>query len=171
LSRIVLSSLAFLMVSMFFACSSGEGDAERAGQVGAMSLAGAEGAVCGMVVSEQPAPRAQVVHRDGTHLYLCGIADLLLHLEARSPHGEPVEIYVEVMEPDEDPREILFAEHEWVRAENATSRIGDERPRLIMGEPVMVYRDRPTAERAVAHGPTTILDFDELRAWWRNRQL
>jgi nitrous oxide reductase accessory protein NosL len=120
-----------------------------------------------MVVSDQPAPRAQVLHRDGTRLYLCGIGDLLAHLEARSPHGAPVDIYVEAMEAHEDPQDIHLGPHEWIRAEDALYRIGDERPRLIMGRPVMVYRDRMTAQSAVSHGPTKILDFDEIRAWWR----
>jgi len=123
-----------------------------------------------MIVSEQPAPRAQVLHRDGTRLYLCGVADLMLHLAAPSPHGQPVEIYVEAMEADEDPRAARFGEHEWVRAGDAVYRVGDERPPLIMGEPVMVYRDRETAESAISHGPTTLLNFDQLQARWRHER-
>jgi nitrous oxide reductase accessory protein NosL len=163
----LISLTAYLLVG----CPSDEGESGPATTRGAQSLAGSEGAVCGMVVSEQPAPRAQVVHRDGTRLFLCGIGDLLVHLEARSPHGAPVEIYVEAMEVDDDPRDVHLGVHEWVRAEGAAFRIGDERPPLIMGEPIMVYRDRSTAESAVSHGPTEILDFDELRSWWRNREL
>lgn len=159
--------LALLLAALLSGCPSSEQRADDTHNVGPASLDGAEGAVCGMVVSEQPAPRAQVLHRDGTRLHLCGIADLMLHLQARSPHGAPLEIYVEAMEVDDDPREIQRVEHDWIRAEDAVYRIGDERPGLIMGEPVMVYRDRATAERAVAHGPTEILDFDQLRAWWR----
>jgi nitrous oxide reductase accessory protein NosL len=150
-------------------CPAEQDPGDRVRSEGAVSLAGAEGAVCGMVVSEQPAPRAQVLHRDGTRLFLCGIADLLIHLDARSPHGAPLEIYVEAMQADEDPREIRLGEHEWIRAEDALYRIGDERPPLIMGAPVMVYRDRATAKSAIAHGPTEILDFAQLQAWWRNR--
>jgi nitrous oxide reductase accessory protein NosL len=122
-----------------------------------------------MVVSEQPAPRAQVLHRDGTRQFLCGISDLLVHLEAPSPHGAPVEIFVEAMEADEDPAQIELREHAWIRAEDALYRLGDERPPFIMGTPVMVYRDRATAARAISHGPTRVLDFRELRDWWRDR--
>jgi nitrous oxide reductase accessory protein NosL len=161
---------AFLGAFVLAGCPSGDTESDLERSKGPLSLANTEGAVCGMVVSEQPAPRAQVVHRDGTRLYLCGIADLLVHLEAPSPHGIPADIYVELMEADEDPREISFAEHEWIRAERALYRIGDERPRLIMGVPIMVYRDRPTAEAAIAHGPTEILDWGELQAWWRRPQ-
>ncbi|MAG32271.1 MAG: hypothetical protein CL908_15415 [Deltaproteobacteria bacterium] len=159
-----------LSIGMLSGCTAGDVDSDPAPGEIAEALSGAEGAVCGMVVSEQPAPRAQVVHRDGTRLFLCGMADLLVHLEARSPHGAPVDIYVEAMEVHEDPREIHRGEHDWIRAESAVYRIGDERPQLVMGEPVMVYRDRRTAESAVAHGPTEILSFDELRVWWRRRQ-
>ena len=162
--------ILLLGAMLLVACPSDEGEPASRNGEGAQSLAGAEGAVCGMVLSSQPAPRAQVVHRDGTRLYLCGISDLLVHLEAPSPHGAPVEIYVEAMEPDEDPREIQMGEHEWIRAEDAVYRVGDERPRLIMGEPVMVYRDRSTAQQAISHGPTEILDLGELRARWRSRQ-
>ena len=162
--------LLFLTAVVLAGCPSGERESDAARSEGARSLAGTEGAVCGMVVSEQPAPRAQVLHRDGTRLFLCGIADLLMHLDAPSPHGAPVEIYVEAMGADEDPREIHYGEHEWIPAEKAIYRIGDERPQLIMGEPVMTYRDRPTAAGAIAHGPIEILDFSELRAWWRDRQ-
>lgn len=170
MSRRYLLVFSFMVLLMMTgACSTSEHETDSAQRSGTQSLAGAEGAVCGMVVSEQPAPRAQVVHRDGTRLHLCGIVDLLVHLDARSPHGEPTEIYVEAMEVDEDPREVSFGEHDWIRAESAIYRIGDERPQLIMGEPVMVYRDRASAESAVAHGPTTILDFDGLRAWSRQR--
>lgn len=147
-------------------CSSDERTRSVAPTGPVESLEGAEGAVCGMVVSEQPAPRAQVVHRDGTRQFLCGIADLLIHLDAPSPHGAPLAVYVEAMEVDEDPREVHLGPHAWIRAETAAFRIGDERPPLIMGEPVMVYRDRATAAAAVSHGPTQILDFEELRAWW-----
>jgi len=169
-SVIARSAFASLIALLLVGCSSDEVGTGPAASQGARSLGGTEGAVCGMVVSEQPAPRAQVVHRDGTRLFLCGIGDLLVHLEARSPHGAPIEIYAEAMEIDEDPREVDFSEHEWIRAEDATYRIGDERPHLIMGEPVMVYRDRLTAESALSHGPTRILDFGELQDWWRSRQ-
>jgi nitrous oxide reductase accessory protein NosL len=122
-----------------------------------------------MVVSEQPAPRAQVLHRDGTRLFFCGISDLLVHLQAPSPHGAPVEIFVEVMEVDEDPREIHIGEHDWIRAEEAVYRVGDLRPPFIMGVPVMVYRDAASADRAISHGPTRQLDFEQLQTWWRSR--
>jgi nitrous oxide reductase accessory protein NosL len=168
-ARLRRAIVALLGAVALVGCPADEDKADRVGSSGAHKLAGAEGAVCGMVVSEQPAPRAQVVHRDGTRLYLCGIADLLLHLDAHSPHGASVEIYVEAMEVDEDPRDVHLGEHEWVRAEGAIYRIGDERPGLIMGTPVMVYRDRSIAENAIAHGPTKILGFEELQAWWRRQ--
>jgi len=163
----LLLGVALGLVLLVTACPSNEGTDDRADAAEPQSVRGTEGAVCGMIVSEQPAPRAQVVHRDGTRLFLCGIGDLLAHLEAPSPHGRPVAIWVEAMEPDEDPREIHLGEHEWIRAEDAVYRIGDERPPIIMGEPVMTYRDRATAEQAISHGPTRLLDFEALRAWWR----
>lgn len=165
----LLAAVAVAGFLGFAGCQADEAESDSTRSAAAQSLAGVEGAVCGMIVSEQPAPRAQVVHRDGSRRHLCGIADLLFYLEAPSPHGAPIEIYVEAMEIDEDPRDLHFGAHEWIRAEAAVYRIGDERPQLIMGDPVMVYRDRPTAEGAIAHGPVEILDFSELRSRWRNR--
>jgi len=157
------------MAIVLAACAEETNDLDHVLRGHPQSMLGTEGAVCSMVVSEQPAPRAQVLHRDGTRLFLCGIADLLIHLDSPSPHGMPVEIYVEAMEIDEDPREISRGEHEWIRAESAIYRIGDERPPIIMGAPVMVYRDREEAGEAISHGPTVILEFEELQHWWRDR--
>ena len=75
-------------------------------EAGSVSLAPVEiadqaGAVCGMLVRDQSAPRAQVIHADGERSFLCSIGDLLVYLDAPSPHGDPLEVLVEVMEPDE----------------------------------------------------------------------
>jgi nitrous oxide reductase accessory protein NosL len=158
-----------LAIALSMGCPAGDNGEAPVRSDAPQSLAGSEGAVCGMVVSEQPAPRAQVEHRDGTRAFFCGITDLLVHLDVPSPHGAPIAIFVEVMEADEDPREIQLHEHDWVRAEGAVYRLGDDRPRLIMGQPVMTYRDQATAERALAHGPTQVLDWNELRFWWQEQ--
>lgn len=163
----LIAVIALMALVVLAGCWSDEDEAQRATNSGAGSIADAEGAVCGMVIKDQPAPRAQVVHRDGTRLFLCGIADLMVHLEAPSPHGSPVAIFVEAMEAHEDPREIHLGDHEWIHAQDAIFRIGDQRPAMIMGRPAMVYRDRSTAEKALQHGPVEILDFEEFQAWWR----
>lgn len=124
-----------------------------------------EGAVCGMIVRDQSAPRAQVLHRDGTRSFLCSIGDLLAYLQAPSPHGAPSSIMVEVMDPSEAPMESHVERHPWIDAVDAIYVVGIPR-RGIMGAPVLVYRD-PQSAAVVIEGTTgTALGFDELEQWW-----
>ena len=44
---------------------------------------------CGMVIREQPAPRGQLLRRDGTREFLCSIDDLVQYLDVPSPLGKP----------------------------------------------------------------------------------
>jgi nitrous oxide reductase accessory protein NosL len=126
-------------------------------------LADQEGAVCGMLVRNQSAPRGQVVHRDGTTLFLCSIGDLLVHLSAPSPHGRAVEVFVEVMEPFEEPG---AEPHPWLPASEVVFVIGIERSN-IMGESVLVYRSRDVAAEVIEQNPGAVaLDFDALQLWW-----
>jgi thiamine biosynthesis lipoprotein len=121
-----------------------------------------------MLVRGQSAPRAQVIHRDGEHAFICSIGDLLAYLEVPSPHGAPEQVFVEIMEPTEDPLESHTAPHPWIPAEEAVYLVGIAR-RGIMGPPVLVYRTRADAEQVAAGSSATILDFDGLREWWRHR--
>ncbi len=127
------------------------------------------GAVCGMLVSEQTAPRAQVVHRDGEHAFLCSLGDLLVHLDAPSPHGAARSVFVEVMRPDQDPQLAHTGEHSWQRAEDAVYVVGVERSG-VMGPPVLAYASAEAA-RAVArrHDGARVVDFTGLATWWRAR--
>lgn len=132
-------------------------------------IADQEGAVCGMVVRDQSAPRAQVVHRDGTRAFLCSIGDLLAYLQVPSPHGAAEAVLVEVMAADEDPLEAHTGPHPWLPAAQAVFLVGIER-RGIMGEPVLVYRDLETAARVARGTSAQALDFAALRSWWMERE-
>lgn len=134
-----------------------------------VSIDDQEGAVCGMLVRDQSAPRAQVVHRDGERAFLCSVADMMVHLGAPSPHGSAQAVFIEVMKPGEDPLASHTGEHPWVPAEEATYVVGVER-HGIMGEPVLAY-ESVGAARAVAadHPGARVLTFDELVTWWRSR--
>ena len=120
-------------------------------------------AACGMIVREQPAPRGQVIHRDGTRAFLCSIDDMLTYLAAPSPHGAAVATYVEALAPGADPAERATAARPWVEAERAGYVVGVERER-IMGVPVMVYASRAGAERAAATTGGRAVAWSELRA-------
>jgi nitrous oxide reductase accessory protein NosL len=127
-----------------------------------------EGAVCGMLVRDQSAPRAQVIHPDGERSFLCSIGDLLAYLEVPSPSGEPLEVLVEVMEPEEDPLVSHPDPHPWMSAGEAAFVLGIHR-RGIMGEPVLVYIDVETAEQVTAGTSARVVDFAELQRWWATR--
>lgn len=150
------------------ACSNDRG-ADRSSDLAPVEITDQEGAVCGMLVRDQSAPRAQVVHRDGERSFVCSIGDLMAYLEAPSPHGAPSTVLVEVMEPDEDPAASHPGAHAWVPAEEGVYVVGIERQQ-IMGAPVLVYRDRASAERVIAGSAAQALEYGELRRWWRAQQ-
>lgn len=128
-----------------------------------------EGAVCGMLLAEQTAPRGQVVHRDGERAFLCSISDLLAYLDAPSPHGKAVKVLVEVMDASQDPSVAHKGPHPWLDAGEAVYVVGIERSG-VMGEPVLIYHDAAAAEAVTAGTSARILDFDALRARWAERQ-
>lgn len=124
-----------------------------------------EGAVCGMIVRDQSAPRAQVLHRDGTRSFVCSIGDLLAYLQAPSPHGAPSSIMVEVMDPSEAPMESHTEPHPWIEAADAIYVVGIPR-RGIMGQPVLVYGDAASAAIVLNGTSGEALSFAELERWW-----
>jgi nitrous oxide reductase accessory protein NosL len=157
-------------VSCAFVLACAENDSTREMlDLAPIPIADQEGAVCGMLVREQSAPRSQVVHRDGDRSFLCSIGDMLAYLAAPSPHGAPARVLVEVLEPTQDPAESHTGTHPWIAAEDGIYVVGIERPR-IMGAPVLIYRDRAAAEQVIAGTSAEILNWDELSAWWAAQQ-
>jgi copper chaperone NosL len=124
----------------------------------------AECAACGMVVREQPAPRGQVVHRDGTRAFLCSLGDLAQYLRSPSPHGDVTDVFVEVLTPSSDPAQKDTSEQPWVRAADAVYVVGVAREG-VMGRPVLAYRSRADAQKALAHAGGEIRGFDEMKRW------
>ncbi len=137
---------------------------------GPIALSDQQDEVCGMLVREQSAPRSQVIHSDGSRFFFCSIGDMLVYLGAPSPHGRPNAIFVEVMEPQEDPSQPHTGMHPWLPAEDAVYVVGIERP-SIMGEPVLTYAARSDAEHVIArHAGAQVLDVAGLREWWDARE-
>jgi nitrous oxide reductase accessory protein NosL len=162
------SPAALAAIALLSCGAPDEGDETRHHQ--AVALADQEDEVCGMLVREQSAPRSQVVHRDGSRFFFCSLGDMLVHLGAPSPHGRAESVFVEVMEPAEDPMQSHTGEHPWVPAADAVYVVGVER-QGIMGEPVLAYLSLSEAERAMQeHGGGRTLDMTELRDWWQARQ-
>ena len=160
------SVLIPLMCSLLLACSAPDDEDGSRGHE-PQELVGQECAVCGMTAALQSAPRAQVIHRDGTELFFCSIGDLLVHRFAPSPHGKVVAIFVESMEASEEPGLPHVEPHPWITAGEATFVVGIERPG-IMGKPVLVYRDGAEANSIVrAHPGSQTLDLAGLENWWQ----
>ena len=136
-------------------------DTEQA-EATAAPIGHAECAACGMTVGHQPAPRAQVVHSDGTREYLCSISDLIHYATVPSPHGRITATFVEVMEADADPQELATDERPWRAAEQTNYVIGVQRPR-IMGPPVLTYEDAETAGAAAQAHEGTAVSWSELQ--------
>ena len=105
-----------------------------------------ECAACGMVVREQPAPRGQVVHRDGQREYLCSLGDMLQYLRTPSSHGAAEQVFVELLDPATDPERTSTAPRPWAPAGGVHFVVGVARPG-IMGKPVLTYA---TADEATA---------------------
>ena len=169
LASVVPLVSAALVALAVIGCGSSD-DAQREQSREAVTLADQEDAVCGMLVRAQSAPRGQVVHRDGSRLFFCSLGDLLVHLDAPSPHGRVEATFVEVMEVSEDPAQSHPGVHDWVRAADAVYVVGVDRPG-IMGEPVLAYSNESDAERAMLiHGGVQALDLTGLRYWWQDQQ-
>jgi len=109
----------------------------------------AECASCGMTLRFQPAPRGQLLHRDGTRAYFCSLGDLVQYAAAPSPHGKPKAIWVELMDDKADPTEMKTDARPWALADDASFVLGVPR-RGVMGPPVLSYADKASAERATA---------------------
>lgn len=105
--------------------------------------------LCGMTIRAQPAPRAQVVHRDGTRVLLCSISELRDYLKVPSPHGKAAGVWVEALPADWVKPEIGAVPVDvvlpWVSADSAVYVIGVDVPG-VMGEPVLAFADAGVAE-------------------------
>jgi len=141
-----------------------QSDVDEKGPAMALDLADQSCDSCGMIVREQSAPRGQLVHRDGTRGFFCSIADLLVYLEAPSPHGKVVATFVESLDAAADPLEFATAARPWVRAESASYVLGVDKER-VMGTPVLVYETEEAARGVAAgHNASFVVSWRELRA-------
>lgn len=138
----------WMAAALTLAACSGTGATTATVDIAPQALEGQECAVCGMTVRDQPSPRGQVLHKDGTHLHFCSLGDLRAHLEAPSPHGRVLGTWVEALPADYDPGAHDTALQPVIPAERASYVVGFERPR-VMGRPTLAFED-PTAAAAAA---------------------
>lgn len=126
------------------------------------ALDGHECAACAMIVDEQPSPRGQLVHRDGTRAHFCSIADMITYLEAPSPHGPATHVFVEAMPADAEDRLARdTSTRPWTTAKGAAFVTGFERER-IMGTPYLTYASSADARRAADELGARVVGWDEL---------
>lgn len=140
----------WLVVGLLVVSGCGRGAEDSASATfEAIEPGGAECAVCGMVVREQPSPRGQVVHRDGEHAFLCSIGDLRAYVQAPGPRGEPVATWVEALPEGLDLGARDAAQQPWILAEGARYVVGFERSG-VMGLPVGSYASAEAASLAAS---------------------
>ena len=157
-----MTRVALLLISVL-ALGCGDESNVAASDLSAAPIGDAECAACAMIVRDQPTPRGQLVHRDGTRVHFCSIADLVTYLAAPSPHGSPQAIYVEVMAPSADPDERSTEERTSRPVGEAGFVYGDfERP--VMGEAVLTFGSMEEARAAALRLDAHAVTFDELRA-------
>ena len=109
----------------------------------AQAIEEAECAVCGMIVGEQPAPRGQVVRRDGTHEFVCSVEELRALTQNPSSKGKPRAVYVEAL-PTTLSSSGDTTPLPWVPVDEAWFVFGAER-RGVMGTPVLAFGDEAAA--------------------------
>ena len=107
-------------------------------------------AMCGMVVREQPVPRAQIIHRDGSRMHLCAVSELSTYLAAPSPHGKVEAVFVETLRPEDGPETTVTDPRPWAPAQEVTFVVGcPDRP--VMGESILAFA-RAEDARTLAEG-------------------
>lgn len=121
-----------------------------------------ECASCGMIVREQPSPRAQLIHRDGTRAWFCSIADVVAYEAAPSRHGRIERTWVEVLPPELDPAVNDAAERPWIEADRVHFVLGVPRD-LIMGTPALAYGSEGDARGAMERVGGRAARWDEVR--------
>lgn len=122
-----------------------------------------ECAACGMIIREQPAPRAQVMHKDGTRQFFCSVSDMVTYLSAPTPNGRVVGSWVETMDSVAAPLVFDTKKLPWIPASTAGYVTGIDKKR-IMGTPVLVYSDIAGAKRAAKQHGGKSTSWTDLRS-------
>lgn len=119
-----------------------------------------ECASCGMIIREQPSPRGQLVHRDGTRAFFCSLADLAAYHDMPSPHGRVLGAWVEALPVELDPAAHDVTEQAWIDV-NAAHFVVGVAPRRVMGTPALTYESADDASRVAARSGGRALRWQE----------
>ncbi|MCK6553760.1 nitrous oxide reductase accessory protein NosL [Candidatus Binatia bacterium] len=129
---------------------------------GPLPIGDAACATCGMVVVQQPAPRAQLIHRDGARAFFCSLSDAVVYASNPSGHGKPTAIFVETLDPRADPGKTDAAARPWAPVQSVSFVAGIERAG-VMGKPALAYAARDEAEQVAKRFGGTVVSWAELQ--------
>ncbi len=116
-------------------------DSHKPGTLGSSHVC----AICGMYVSNQAAPRAQILHRNGERAFFCSIGDMLTYNQIPSPHGKAEKIWVEAVAKEMNPAMNSTDISPWVDHMDAHYVTGINR-KMVMGYPVLALQSRADSE-------------------------
>ena len=167
-NRTMLTRWRFLVLGACLVCAGSLGGCSRSKQevedsaAQAFPIGDAACATCGMIVIQQPAPRAQLVHRDGTRAYFCSMSDVVVYASNPSAHGKPKAIFVETLDPGAGPENMDAGERPWAPVERVSFVAGIERAG-VMGKPALAYGTRAEAEGVAKRYGGTVVSWAELQ--------
>jgi copper chaperone NosL len=153
-----LIGLMICSFSLVFTACSSEGKVKPNPSVFSKKLENEECALCGMLVKEQPAPRGQVVHRDGHRSYLCSVGDLAAYIQMPSPHGSVQQAYVEASSSPTNLTSDHFQEWDWLPVEKA-HYVANVPRRRVMGKPMLSFESDKMAKEAARLHRGLVLDW------------
>lgn len=136
-------ALSLFLLCLFTACGQSEPGA-KGSNLKPEPFDTEECHVCSMVVREQPAPRGQLIHRDGTRLYFCSISGMIQHMHTPSPHGKIEMTWVEIAPADISPQDMSFDPKPWWLLEDSFFVTGIKR-KGTMGKPIMCFGGKQEA--------------------------
>ena len=91
------------------------------------------------------------------------------YTDAPSAHGAVNHIFVETVDPAQDPKELLVQPRTWATAADLFYVVGVPREG-VMGASVLSYTDPLAAKRVAARHSGRVLGWDELMRDWKARQ-
>ncbi len=158
----LIAVVTLLTGAVFFQFSSHDEHAHRIEIEPIAFGKGGECEACSMYVSEQPGPRAQLIYKAGERRFFCSLGDLLSFLTLPSPHGRPVQIWVEAMPADISPNIHSSDPQPWVKAESARYVTGIERGG-VMGMPALSFASSAHAVQFIEQHGGEINDWRALK--------
>ena len=156
-----MKNILILCILALAACKSDNTTSTEQAAVVAKDVETETCSACGMVVREQPAPRGQVVYRDGSREFLCAIDDLVRFLDVPSAKGKPVKIFAEVMADGHDITDMDASAKPWGEVDKVFFVTGIERGG-VMGAPALTYQTEEAAKKSAGKYNGKVVSFETL---------